>query len=222
MRWPASRSSAGPASWCHRSTSARTSAPPVNHQTGRQLSLDFRAATALFGDFGVEWDISQATAGERARLAELDRAVQAAPRPAARRPDGPARHRRAAALDPRRAGAGPVRGDARLRPAGRGGARPGAVPGDRAWTRRGSYLARRDRRRRSRPSTPSIAGYRWRRRRAAAVRGGAGRGRAAGTATAGRRARCWSTCRRCDAGTVTTIGHPRHLRQWPYLRDPKA
>jgi len=33
---------------------------PVNHQTGRELSLDFRAATAFFGDFGVEWDITQA------------------------------------------------------------------------------------------------------------------------------------------------------------------
>ncbi|MDQ6938514.1 MAG: alpha-galactosidase, partial [Actinomycetota bacterium] len=43
---------------------------PVNHQTGRTLSLDFRAATAFFGDLGVEWDISAATAAERARLAE--------------------------------------------------------------------------------------------------------------------------------------------------------
>lgn len=42
---------------------------PVNHQTGRQFSLDFRAGTAFFGDLGVEWDISQASAGERARLA---------------------------------------------------------------------------------------------------------------------------------------------------------
>ncbi len=42
---------------------------PVNHQTGRALSLDFRAATAFFGDLGVEWDVASATPDERARLA---------------------------------------------------------------------------------------------------------------------------------------------------------
>jgi alpha-galactosidase len=43
---------------------------PVNHQTGRQFSLDLRAGTAFFGDLGVEWDVSQASAQDRARLAE--------------------------------------------------------------------------------------------------------------------------------------------------------
>nr|MDQ2958405.1 alpha-galactosidase [Actinomycetota bacterium] len=43
---------------------------PTNHQTGRQLSLDFRAATAFFADFGVEWDITAATDAERGRLAD--------------------------------------------------------------------------------------------------------------------------------------------------------
>ena len=43
---------------------------PVNHQTGRAFDLDFRAATAFFGDFGVEWDISSAAPTERARLAQ--------------------------------------------------------------------------------------------------------------------------------------------------------
>jgi alpha-galactosidase len=43
---------------------------PVNHQTGRTLSLDFRVATAFFGDLGLEWDITGATAAERGRLAE--------------------------------------------------------------------------------------------------------------------------------------------------------
>jgi alpha-galactosidase len=43
---------------------------PENHQTGRRLSLDFRAATAIFGSMGVEWDVTSATAPERARLAE--------------------------------------------------------------------------------------------------------------------------------------------------------
>ncbi len=42
---------------------------PVNHQTGRALSLDFRAATAFFGDFGIEWDVAAATPADRERLA---------------------------------------------------------------------------------------------------------------------------------------------------------
>jgi alpha-galactosidase len=32
-----------------------------DHTTGRRLSLDFRAGTALFGHFGVEWDLTAAT-----------------------------------------------------------------------------------------------------------------------------------------------------------------
>jgi alpha-galactosidase len=43
---------------------------PVNHQTGRTLSLDLRAATAFFADFGVEWDLTRAGAAELHRLAE--------------------------------------------------------------------------------------------------------------------------------------------------------
>jgi len=43
---------------------------PTNHQTGRQFSLDFRAATAFFGSLGVEWDITTASPEERARLAQ--------------------------------------------------------------------------------------------------------------------------------------------------------
>ena len=42
----------------------------MNHQTGRQFSLDFRAATAFFGAFGVEWDLTAAPAPDRTRLAE--------------------------------------------------------------------------------------------------------------------------------------------------------
>jgi alpha-galactosidase len=42
---------------------------PLSHTTGRAHTLDFRAGTAIFGHFGVEWDISAAPAGERARLA---------------------------------------------------------------------------------------------------------------------------------------------------------
>ena len=44
--------------------SARTSAPPRAHTTGRAHGLSFRAATALFGHFGIEWDLSaRAAAG---------------------------------------------------------------------------------------------------------------------------------------------------------------
>lgn len=39
------------------------------HTTGRRLDLDFRAATAVFGHFGVEWDLSAATPQERIELA---------------------------------------------------------------------------------------------------------------------------------------------------------
>jgi alpha-galactosidase len=34
---------------------------PTSHTTHRTLSLDFRAATALFGAFGIEWDLTEAT-----------------------------------------------------------------------------------------------------------------------------------------------------------------
>jgi len=41
---------------------------PVAHQTGRHLPLALRAATALFGHFGIEWDL---TTADPASLAEL-------------------------------------------------------------------------------------------------------------------------------------------------------
>jgi alpha-galactosidase len=40
----------------------------TSHQTHRTLPLDFRAGTALFGHFGIEWDITQATDDELAQL----------------------------------------------------------------------------------------------------------------------------------------------------------
>ena len=43
---------------------------PTSHQTGRTIPLDFRAATALFGSFGIEWDLTQAGADELAALGE--------------------------------------------------------------------------------------------------------------------------------------------------------
>ncbi|MEV0569466.1 alpha-galactosidase [Dactylosporangium sp. NPDC050588] len=44
-----------------------------SHTTGRTQSLAFRAGTALFGHFGIEWDLTAATPAE---LAELRRWVQ--------------------------------------------------------------------------------------------------------------------------------------------------
>jgi alpha-galactosidase len=34
---------------------------PTSHTTRRTLSLDFRAATAMFGAFGIEWDLTEAS-----------------------------------------------------------------------------------------------------------------------------------------------------------------
>jgi alpha-galactosidase len=42
---------------------------PVSHQTGRTLSLAFRAGTALFGSFGIEWDLTSAGPEDLAELA---------------------------------------------------------------------------------------------------------------------------------------------------------
>jgi alpha-galactosidase len=42
---------------------------PTSHTTGRTLPLDFRAATALFGSFGIEWDLRSATEDDLDQLA---------------------------------------------------------------------------------------------------------------------------------------------------------
>lgn len=39
------------------------------HTTGRRLDLSFRAATALFGSFGIEWDLTEASPAEVAQTA---------------------------------------------------------------------------------------------------------------------------------------------------------
>jgi alpha-galactosidase len=44
--------------------------PPHSHTTGRTQDLPFRVATALFGHFGIEWDIASAPAEDQAALAE--------------------------------------------------------------------------------------------------------------------------------------------------------
>lgn len=43
---------------------------PVAHTTGRTHRLAFRAATALLGHFGVEWDLTTISAAERAEVAQ--------------------------------------------------------------------------------------------------------------------------------------------------------
>lgn len=43
--------------------------PPRSHTTSRTVDLSFRAGTALFGHFGIEWDIASASPAERAELA---------------------------------------------------------------------------------------------------------------------------------------------------------
>jgi alpha-galactosidase len=44
--------------------------PTRAHTTGRVHALSFRVATALFGHFGIEWDIASASADEQRALAE--------------------------------------------------------------------------------------------------------------------------------------------------------
>jgi len=41
---------------------------PTSHQTGRTLPLDFRALTAFFFGFGIEWDLTAAGPADLARL----------------------------------------------------------------------------------------------------------------------------------------------------------
>jgi alpha-galactosidase len=43
--------------------------PPQSHTTGRTHDLSFRAGTALFGHLGIEWDLTSASAEQRAELA---------------------------------------------------------------------------------------------------------------------------------------------------------
>ena len=43
---------------------------PRAHTTGRTHDLSFRAGTALFGHFGIEWDVASATPEERDQLAQ--------------------------------------------------------------------------------------------------------------------------------------------------------
>ena len=49
--------------------------PPRAHTTGRTHDLSFRVATALFGHFGFEWDVSAASAEEQAGIARRSRST---------------------------------------------------------------------------------------------------------------------------------------------------
>jgi len=42
---------------------------PFSHQTGRYMPLSLRCATALFGHFGIEWDLTEADDDDLAELA---------------------------------------------------------------------------------------------------------------------------------------------------------
>ena len=43
---------------------------PTSHTTGRTFTLAFRAASALFGAFGIEWDLTTATEEDLVELAD--------------------------------------------------------------------------------------------------------------------------------------------------------
>jgi alpha-galactosidase len=45
--------------------------PPRSHTTGRTHGLAFRAATALFGHLGIEWDVTALDDGQREALADV-------------------------------------------------------------------------------------------------------------------------------------------------------
>ncbi|CAM3347879.1 alpha-galactosidase [Occultella aeris] len=45
-------------------------ASPTSHSTGRTHDLSFRAVTAMFGHFGLEWDLTAASEVDRAEVAE--------------------------------------------------------------------------------------------------------------------------------------------------------
>src|SRR5690606_2450040 len=42
--------------------------PPITHTTGRSTNLTLRIAVALFGSFGIEWDISDCSTAELDQL----------------------------------------------------------------------------------------------------------------------------------------------------------
>ena len=116
--------------------------PPRAHTTGRTHDLSFRVATALFGHFGFEWDVSAASRGGAGGDRGGDRVLQAGAGPAARRRGGARRPPRPGGVGPRRRGGGASR--LRLRPA-RVGRDRGARRGAAARPRPGADVPRRAR-----------------------------------------------------------------------------
>ena len=82
-------------------------------------------ATAFFGAFGIEWDLTQATDDELERAGGLVRAAQAAPAAAAQRAEVRIPTRRSRGARPRRGRRGPRQRPAVPRPARRVPAQPG-------------------------------------------------------------------------------------------------
>jgi alpha-galactosidase len=115
---------------------------PVSHTTGRTLGLDFRAATALFGSFGIEWDLTEAGRRRPRPAGRVGGALPALPSPVAQRPGGASRVHRPVRTAARRGRGRPVRGAARARAARRVGPQPrslrtGARPRRRGVVRAG-------------------------------------------------------------------------------------
>ena len=67
--------------------------PPRAHTTGRTQTLSFRAITALFGHFGIEWDITSATPRGARGAGRLGRPAQGTAAAAAHRHGRPRRPR---------------------------------------------------------------------------------------------------------------------------------
>ena len=67
--------------------------PTRSHTTGRTHSLSFRAATAMFGHLGVEWNVDRSRRRGPHGASRGDRDAQGAPRVAPHRRHGALRHR---------------------------------------------------------------------------------------------------------------------------------
>ena len=66
-------------------------ASPRSHTTGRVNELSFRAATAIFGHLGIEWDLTAATTQRTRRTRRVDQLLQSQPKTADARRPGPHR-----------------------------------------------------------------------------------------------------------------------------------
>ncbi len=90
---------------------------PFSHQTGRYMPLSIRCGTALFGHFGVEWDITRAGDDELAELAAWIRLYKQHRALLHSRARGPDQHAGRHRVDAGRRRGGPVSGPDELRAA---------------------------------------------------------------------------------------------------------